>query len=64
MEISVHTFELGKERVLIALIRDIKDRKRRIQEEKYANIGKLAGGIAHYFNNMLAVIIGAIDLLN
>ncbi|MHA1776897.1 MAG: PAS domain-containing hybrid sensor histidine kinase/response regulator [Promethearchaeota archaeon] len=48
-------------------IRDISQRKKRIEEqlhrEKLQSIGILAGGIAHDFNNILTSILGTINLL-
>jgi CheY-like chemotaxis protein len=34
-----------------------------VQQEKMAAVGRLAGGVAHYFNNFLTVINGYADLL-
>ncbi|MEE9410920.1 MAG: MASE3 domain-containing protein, partial [Candidatus Heimdallarchaeota archaeon] len=63
LEISSHIFMMYKHRVQLSIARDISTRKLIAQQEKFASIGKLAGGVAHYFNNMLAVISGAADLI-
>lgn len=56
-----------------ALVSDISDRKRAeyerekmfeqlLQSQKLEGVGQLAGGVAHDFNNMLAVILGQTQL--
>lgn len=36
--------------------------ERRRQDEKMASMGRLAGGIAHWFNNLMAIVIGHAEL--
>src|SRR3989338_4258198 len=59
------TFWHGQPAV-IGLLRDISERKRRVDEfvklEKLESLGILAGGIAHDFNNFLTGILGNISL--
>lgn len=56
------------EKQFVAIVRDISDYKK--LQEKYRHsqkmeaIGRLAGGVAHDFNNQLAVILGYSDLIS
>jgi PAS domain S-box-containing protein len=72
--LSARLIELGGEPHILAVIRDITER-RRAQEERVAlleqlrqaqkleAVGRLAGGVAHDFNNMLMVVANVTDLL-
>ncbi|MDX3909704.1 MAG: ATP-binding protein [Sphingobium sp.] len=52
--------------LIILLLRLIADRRsadlRQQQSERLETVGKLTGGVAHDFNNMLAIVIGSLDL--
>lgn len=57
----------GMPPVVLAISRDVTERKRREEQmyhtEKLASLGTLAAGVAHEINNPLAIILGFADML-
>jgi PAS domain S-box-containing protein len=67
VEVSLRLTEIGGQKRILAMVRDIGDRKRMeeqlFQAEKLQAVGTLASGVAHDFNNQLTGIIGWTDLI-
>jgi len=67
-ESSYYALKVQNELIITALIRDVSERKgfekRLMQNENLRALGELAGGVANDFNNILAAIIGRVQLLN
>ncbi len=74
LEMSAGLLELGNRKYILALDRNIEERKKAEEEKKrleaqlqhaqrMESIGTLAGGIAHNFNNLLMGIMGNTSLM-
>jgi len=67
VEITAHFLELDGKEYSCAFVRDIGERRQLEQRlrhaEKMEAIGRLAGGVAHDFNNQLAGILGYAEVL-
>ncbi|MEP6573887.1 MAG: PAS domain S-box protein [Gemmatimonadota bacterium] len=65
-EVGFRFVESGGTEVIVAVVRDVSERKRLEQQlqhsQKMEGIGRLAGGIAHDFNNLLTAISGYTEL--
>ena len=74
IEVMAYRLPFGDEERHLAFVRDISDRQKAekererlqaqlLQSQKLESVGRLAGGVAHDFNNMLSVILGSNELI-
>ncbi len=67
IELSLGTWQQGEAKYFSAIIHDITERKQLEEQvrrsQKMEAIGQLTGGVAHDFNNILAAIIGNLNLI-
>jgi PAS domain S-box-containing protein len=65
--LSVEILEIEQEAYLLSICRDITAQKemeaRLLAAERLGALGRVAAGVAHEFNNVLAGIVGRLDLL-
>jgi PAS domain S-box-containing protein len=66
VEINVTCIGVGEREYMLAIVRDVTERRKMeaemVKAQKLESLGVLAGGLAHDFNNLLTAILGNVSV--